>query len=105
MALEQIDLGELTADGSTPWVKITGAMRNSSKGVHVRVTGSLGGGTLAIEGSNDQDKAYGTGAAGELVAPSSAEVRLLAGEYMRVTLAGATGANLAAFVLLPGTEA
>lgn len=104
MALEQIALGTLSADGSTAWIKVTNAMRAQSKGVHVRVTGTLGGGTITIEGSNNQSDAYGTGAAGVLTAPESAEVRLLAGEYIRATIAGSTTPSAAVFVLIPNRK-
>ena len=103
MALEKITLGTLTADGSGAWVKVTSAMHNHAGAIHIRATGTLGGGSLKIEGSQDQTNAYSTGAGGLLYEAGSAEVRLLAGEYVRVTVTGATSPNVQAFVLIPNS--
>jgi len=101
--LKTVNLGNLAADGSTPGKQISGTHRNNTGSVNVRVNGTFGGGILTLEGSLDDVSYYPLGANAVLSASGGAELRLVEGEYLRATMAGAVAPNVDPVVVLPGT--
>lgn len=102
--LQVFALGNLAANGSTPWHQITGSDRSPTGSVNIRSTGNFGGGTLTYEGSRDAATSYSLGANAVFTDAGGAEVRLVEGEYVRATLSGAAGPDIDTDILLPGTD-
>ena len=92
--LKKVDLGNLAADGSTPWHQVTGSERNPAGGVHVRSTGDFDGGTLTWEGSQDGVTPYALGENAEFTAAGGVGFKLKRGNKIRATLSGATTPSL-----------
>ena len=102
--LKKIDLGTLTANGSTPSHQVTGSEVSPTASVNLRSIGSFGGGVLRYEASQDRVDWYELGINGIISAPGGVEAKILEGEYVRSTLSGATNPNVSTFILLPGTS-
>ncbi len=102
--LKVVSLAQLTADGSTPGVQVSGSMRNPSGAVNVRSHGSFGGGTLSYEGSLDNAVWYSLGANATFTEAGGSELSLIKGEYIRATIAGSTTPVVDTDIILPGTD-
>lgn len=90
-----MNTGTLTADGSTPWVKVVSGGSGRSSGT-AAVQGNFGGGTATLEWSLDQSTATtATDADGDIARTAAAvEAITLEGVWLRWTLSGATSPDL-----------
>ena len=97
-------LAQLTADGSTAGVQITGSMVAATTKVNVRVHGTFDGGTVTLEGSLDNSVWYPLGASAILSSAGAVELKLIKGEYIRATIAGSTSPTVDTDIILPGSD-
>jgi hypothetical protein len=90
--------GNLTADGSTPWVhnKRADGKHEGAASVHASVNGTLGGGTVLIEKRVEGNiyPVYDLGTPASFTAPDDLILSLGIGDTIRLRLTGSAGANV-----------
>jgi hypothetical protein len=90
--------GNLTADGSTPWVhnKRADGKHEGAASVHVSANGAFGGGTMTIEKrvNGITYPLYDDGTPAVMLAPDDLILSLGIGDTIRLTLQGATAPSI-----------